>query len=76
MCASVLLCLRDARFIEFNPSLLGMVEANLYNDPIHFNCYPDLTISLDKRWPEKALTLNIEISGYKMLEGSKLLALI
>ena len=53
-----------------------MVEASLHNDSIHFNCYPDLTISLDNKWPEKALTLNIETSGYKMLEGSRPLALI
>ena len=45
--ASMLLILKDARFKVFEPSLLGMVEASLYNGPIHFNCYPDLTISLD-----------------------------
>ena len=27
---SLLLCLRDCRFIEFNDSLLGMAEASLY----------------------------------------------
>jgi hypothetical protein len=72
----VLLILKDARFKVFEPSLLGMVEASLYNGPIHFNCYPDLTISLDDGAPEKALTLNIETSEYEMIEGSRPLALI
>ena len=53
-----------------------MVEANLYNGPIHFNYSLDLTISLDDGAPEKALTLNIETSGYDMIEGSRPLALI
>ena len=64
----MLLISKDARFKLFEPSLLGIVEASLYNGPIHFNCYPDLTISLDNRAPEKALILNIETSGYEMIE--------
>ncbi len=54
--ASVLLILQDARFKAFEPSLLGMVEASLYNGSIHFNCYPKLTISLDDGATKKALT--------------------
>ena len=56
--------------------MLGMVEASLSKGPIHFNCNPDLTISLDDGAPEKALTLKINTSGYQMIEGSCLLALV
>jgi len=44
--ASVLLCFRDARFTDFSDSLLGLIKSSLYNSPIHFDCYPDFTISL------------------------------
>ena len=33
----VLLCLRDARFLDYNNSLMGMVETGLHKRPIHFN---------------------------------------
>ena len=55
---------------------MGMVEANLSKGPIHFNCNPDLTISLDDGAPEKALTLKINTYGYQMIEGSHPLALV
>ena len=55
--ASVLLRLLDARFTNHNQALLGMVEANVSQELIHFNVNPDLTLSLDDGAPEKALTL-------------------
>ena len=74
--ASVLMCLRDARFKNFKDSILGMITASLYDGPIYFNCYPDLTLALDYPNLVKALTLNIASSGYIMEEGSKPFALI
>jgi hypothetical protein len=74
--ASVLLCLRDARFTDFSDSTLGIIESSLYNGPIHFDCYPDFTISLSDPHILKALTLNIKTSGYRVLEGVQPLALI
>ena len=40
--SSILLCLRDSRFINYVPSILGIMESSLRNGPIHFNCFPDL----------------------------------
>ena len=57
--ASVLMCLRDARFKIFKDSILGMITASMYDGPIYFNCYPDLTLALDDPNIVKALTLNI-----------------
>ena len=74
--ASVLICLRDARFKKFNDSILGMIIASLYDGPIYFDCYPDICLALDDLNIVKALTLNILTSGYDMEEGSKLFALI
>jgi hypothetical protein len=45
--ASILLCLRDASFTNFSDSTLGIIESSLCNGPIHFDCYPDFTVSLN-----------------------------
>ena len=74
--AAVMLRLFDGRFIDYKQGMLGMVEASLCKGPIHFNCSPDLTISLDDGAPEKALTLKINTFGYQMIEGSRPLALV
>jgi hypothetical protein len=74
--ASILLCLRDARFIDFSDSTLGVIASSLYNGPIHFDCYPDFIVSLSDLYMLKALTLNIKTSGYRVLEGVQPLALI
>ena len=74
--ASVLMSLRDARFKHFKDSILGMIIDSLYDGPVYFNCYPNLTLALDDPNIVKALTLNIASSGYHMEEGSKFFALI
>ena len=70
------MCLRDARFKNFKDNILGVITASLYDGPVYFNCYPDLTLALDDPIIIKALTLNITSSGYHMEEGSKHFALI
>ena len=74
--ASVLMCLCDARFKNFEDSILGMITTSLYDGPVYFNSYPNLTLALDDPNIVKALTLNIASSGYHMEEGSKPFALI
>jgi hypothetical protein len=74
--AFVLLCLRDARFINFRTSILGMIQSSLFNGPVHFDVFPNLTLSLDDINILKALTLNVLTFGYDMEEGSRPLAII
>ena len=74
--ASVLMCLKDARFKDFHTSILGMITSSLFDGLVYFNCYPDITLALDDPNIVKALTLNILTSGYDMDEGSKPLAII
>jgi len=76
--SSILLALRDGRFTTFSDSLLGLMESSLHNGPIHFDCYPDLHLSLNDKHILKALTLNLQTSGAitQMLEGSHSIALI
>ena len=44
---SILAVVRDARFLNFQDSLLGSVETSLSEGPISFESYPDITISLN-----------------------------
>ncbi|KAL4632369.1 hypothetical protein ACB092_04G045300 [Castanea dentata] len=74
--ASVLMCLRDARFKKFNDNILGMITASLYDGPVYFDCYPDLALALDDPNIIKTLTLNILTSGYDMDDGSRPFTLI
>jgi hypothetical protein len=73
---SVLLCLRDGRFKIYNDTLLGMVESSLYKGPIYFNCYPNFAVSLTDETVLQTLELDIETSGYNMLEGAQPLVIV
>ena len=57
---SILMALRDTRHLRFNDSLLGTMESSLSGRPIHFNCFPNLTVALDDPHILKVLTLNIK----------------
>jgi hypothetical protein len=74
--ASVLMCLRDARFINFRTSILGMVHTSLNNGSVYFDTFPNLTLALSDINISKALTLNVLTSGYDMLIGSQPLVII
>ncbi|KAI5346219.1 hypothetical protein L3X38_014098 [Prunus dulcis] len=74
--ASILLCLRDARFTEFSDSTLGVIESSLCNGPVHLDCYPDFTVSLSDPHILRTLTLNIKTEGYNVLPGTQPLALV
>jgi hypothetical protein len=74
--ASVLLCLRDARFLKFKTSILGMIQSSVYAGPIYFDVFPNMFVSLDDINFLKTLTLNIQTKGYDMEEGSRPLAII
>ena len=73
---SVFLGLRDGRFKIYQDALLGMVESSLYKSPIYFNCYPNLAVSLTDETVLQILELDIETSGYNMLEGAQPLVIV
>ncbi|KAL3525091.1 hypothetical protein ACH5RR_013463 [Cinchona calisaya] len=62
---SLLLCLRDGRFINFSGSLLGMVETSLCGGPVYFDCFPNFTVCLKDKNILDTLTLNIKTAIYK-----------
>jgi hypothetical protein len=53
-----------------------MVKSSLFQGPIYFNCYPNLAVSLTDETVLQTLELNIETSGYNMLEGAQPLVIV
>ena len=70
------MALRDTRHLNFDDILLGVVQSSLSSGPVHFDCFPNFTVSLHDPYVLKALTLNIKTSSTFMIEGTKQLALI
>ncbi|GAV81876.1 MP domain-containing protein, partial [Cephalotus follicularis] len=68
--------LRDARHLNFDDSLNGVIETSLCNGPVYFDGYPDLTISLTNKNILETLKINIKLHGYNMLPGSEIIAII
>ena len=53
-----------------------MIQSSLFDGPVYFDCYPNLTLAIDDPNILKALTLNILTSGYDTDDGSKPFAII
>ena len=73
---SILMALRDTRKNRFEDSLLGTIQTSLSSGPIHFDCFPNFTVSFHDPYIRKAFTLNIKTSRTLMVLGTKQLALI
>ena len=65
----IMICLRDARLLDFNNSLLGLISSNMAKGPIYFNCYPNYSISLKDPHIMKVLTLTIQTKNLRSEEG-------
>ncbi|GAV82927.1 LOW QUALITY PROTEIN: MP domain-containing protein, partial [Cephalotus follicularis] len=72
---SILACL-DARHLNFDDSLIGVIETSPCNGPVYFDGYPDLTISLTDKNILETLKINIKLHGYNMLPGYEIIAII
>ena len=53
-----------------------MVESSLYKGPIYFDCYPNFAVSLTDETIWQTLELDVETSGYNMLEGAQPLVIV
>ncbi|XP_021768241.1 uncharacterized protein LOC110732592 [Chenopodium quinoa] len=61
--APIIVCVRDARHSSFKNSLLALVEANLSQGPIYFNCFPSFSVSLADASSLDVLTVNVKSGG-------------
>ncbi|KAK9136821.1 hypothetical protein Sjap_007415 [Stephania japonica] len=73
---SIVLCLRDARCLSFDDSLLAAVESDLCDGPFYFNYFPNFCVSLDDPHITDVLTLNIKANGFNLKEKSLPMILI
>ena len=67
---------RDTRRIRFDDSLLGTIETSLSCGPVHFDYFPNFTVSLHDLHIMKAVTLNIKTQGTLMVQGTQQITLI
>ncbi|KAI5652926.1 hypothetical protein M9H77_30113 [Catharanthus roseus] len=61
--APVYLALRDKRLKRYKPSLLAMIQTNICNGPIYFNCAPNYSVSLTDPLIINSLVLDIHMQG-------------
>ena len=71
---SVLCVFQDNRLTDFQKSMLGTLEASLYNQVTYFNCFPNFSTSLDDA--SHCLRLRVKTDGTSMKEGSQELAIV
>ncbi|KAG5575496.1 hypothetical protein H5410_055630, partial [Solanum commersonii] len=55
----VCVILRDGRFLNFDDSMLGVLQSNLADGPVYFNCYPNFSVDINDPNVMDSLTLNI-----------------
>ncbi|TYK19826.1 polyprotein [Cucumis melo var. makuwa] len=65
----VYLALKDKRHLRFTPSLLGIVQSNLEQGPVYFNCKPGLTVSLQDRNIMDTLSLDVRSQELELKDG-------
>ncbi|GAV88653.1 MP domain-containing protein, partial [Cephalotus follicularis] len=73
---SVLSCLCEARHLNFDDSLIGVIETSLCNGPVYFDGYPELIICLTDKNILETLKINIKLHGHNMLPGSEIFTII
>lgn len=61
--APIIVCLKDARHLDFHNSLLALVEVNLCQGPFYFNCFPSFSVSLADASSFEVLTLEVKSGG-------------
>ena len=72
----VFLCLRDARSTRFIDSVLSMIDSNLANRPVYFNCFPNFSMNINDPSILSSLTLNIRTKNMNFVEEAQTIAII
>ncbi|XP_028058379.1 uncharacterized protein LOC114262230 isoform X2 [Camellia sinensis] len=70
--SSVLVCLRDRRFLYFKDSLTAVAQSKLSDGPIYFNCYPNHPVSLSD--PHILMNINLSIKTDDLQEEGSVVA--
>lgn len=57
------MALRDKRLKRYKPSVLAMIQTNICNGPIYFNCMPNFFVSLTDPLIMNSLILDVYLQG-------------
>ncbi|KAK4731465.1 hypothetical protein R3W88_024453 [Solanum pinnatisectum] len=70
------LLLRDDRLLNFDDSLLGVLESNLAYGPVYINCYPNFTVDIHDPNIIDTLTLNVKTKNMNSKVDTREIAVI
>jgi hypothetical protein len=56
----ILLILRDSRIKDFQDSTIAMLDSNLNDGPVYFNCYPNYSMSLGDEVTSSSLVICVQ----------------
>ncbi|XP_070046694.1 uncharacterized protein [Nicotiana tomentosiformis] len=72
----VCMLLRDARLLNFDESLLGVLQSNLANGQVYFNCYPNFSVDINDPNVMDTLTLNVKTKNMNSKTNTREIAII
>ncbi|KAK9741649.1 hypothetical protein RND81_03G119500 [Saponaria officinalis] len=72
----IYMALRDNRLQSYKDSLLAVVQTNVCNGPVYFNCFPDYTVDLSDPLILESLILDLHVSGNEFKEFAKNFAVV
>jgi len=72
----IFLALRDSTILKYSESLLAVVQTNLHNGPIFFNCAPNFSVDLTDPTILKTLSLDIHMPNNKFTDSRRNFALM
>ncbi|KAK4706224.1 hypothetical protein R3W88_034219 [Solanum pinnatisectum] len=72
----ICLLLRDDRLLNFDDSLLGVLESNLAYGLVYFNCYPNFTVDIHDPNIIDTLTLNVKTKNMNSKIDTREIAVI
>ena len=70
------MCLRDARYLNLDNSLLAMMESNLANGSVYFNSYPNFSISTFDPNILDTFTLTVKSKNMNFVSNSRSIAVV
>ncbi|KAG5577364.1 hypothetical protein H5410_057498 [Solanum commersonii] len=72
----VCVVLRDGRFLNFDDSMIGVLQSNLADGPIYFNCYPNFSIDINDPNVMDSLTINVKTKNLNNKINTREIAII
>ena len=72
----VCVLLRDDRFLNFDDSLLGLLQSNLTDGPVYFNYYPNFSVDINDPNVTDTLTLNVKTKNLNSKTDSREIAVV